>query len=340
MKKSLLPPIKTLDELTHQMTTPSTQIIKIISEIKDEIMILGAGGKMGPTLAEMIVRADGKIIGVDVFPDEKIQTYLEHVGVKTIKCDLFDDDQLGKLPEVENIFLMVGTKFGATGNEPFVWTMNSFLPGKLMGRFKRSKIVYISSGNVYKFTPINTKGAKETDEVNPVGEYAMSRLGGERIVQYHSERNNTPTCIVRLFYATELRYGIIHDIATKIKDGVPLDLSMGYFNQIWQGNACEYLIKCLSLCNVPAKTMNLTGPEMLLVREVATKLGRVMGIEPEFEGTESDTALLGEVSELLNKFGPPSISADQIIEWVAYWVMHGGESLGKPTKFEQRDGKF
>jgi nucleoside-diphosphate-sugar epimerase len=335
-----LEPIKTVDELIQQMTTPSAEVQQIIAEIKDEILILGVGGKMGPTLAEMIVRAGGKVIGVDIFPDAQIQAYLDKIDVRTIKCDLFDDEQVRQLPRVENIFLMVGTKFGATGNEPFVWTMNSYLPGKLMDRFRAGKTVYISSGNVYKFTPVNTKGAKESDEIEPIGEYAMSRLGGERIVEYHSKRNNTPTCIVRLFYSTELRYGVIHDIATKMKNGVALDLSMGYFNQIWQGDACEYLIKCLSLGTVPATIINLTGPEQLSVREIANRLGELMGIEPKFEGKESDTALIGDASLLLNQFGQPSISADQIIEWVAYWVMHNGESLGKPTKFEKRDGKF
>lgn len=335
-----LRPIETLEALIHLMTTPSSAVVEMISHIKDEIVILGVGGKMGPTLAEMIIRAGGKVIGVDIFPDENVQKYLEQIGVRTIKCDLFSEDQLSKLPDVENIFLMVGTKFGATGNEPFTWAINSFLPGKLMERFKNSNIVYVSSGNVYKFTLVTTKGATETDEVQPIGEYAMSRLGAERIVAYHATRNQTPTCIVRLFYATELRYGVIHDIATKIRDGVSIDLGMGHFNQIWQGDACDYLIKCLSLCTSPATIINVTGPEVLSVRKVATKLGNLMEIKPRLEGTEQETALLGNASNLVSRFGMPRISADQIIEWVAYWVMHGRESLGKPTKFEKRDGKF
>lgn len=332
--------LKTTQELIHQMTTPWSEAEKIIADINSEIMILGIGGKMGPTLAEMIIRAGGKVIGVDIFPDENIQKYLEQIGVKTIKCDLFSDEQLTKIPDIENIFLMVGTKFGATGNEPFTWAINSYLPGKLMERFKNSHIVYVSSGNVYKFIPIKSKGSKEIDEIEPIGEYAMSRLGAERIVAYLSTRNQTSTCIVRLFYATELRYGVIHDIATKIRDGIPIELGMGYFNQIWQGDACDYLIKCLSLCTAPATTINLTGPELLSIREVSTKLGDLMGIKPKLVGAESDTALVGDASELFKKFGMPAISADQIINWVAYWVMHGGESLGKPTKFEKRDGKF
>jgi nucleoside-diphosphate-sugar epimerase len=322
------------------MTHPSAAVEKIMTDIRDEILILGVGGKMGPTLAEMIIRAGGKVIGVDVFPDAAIQSYLEKIGVNTIKCDLLDDASVDDLPQVKNILLMVGTKFGATGNEPFVWTMNSFLPGKLINRFKNSNVIYVSSGNVYKFTPAPGKGANETTDVEPVGEYAMSRLGGERVVAYHAERNNTPTCIVRLFYSTELRYGVIHDIGEKIRDGIPIDVSMGHFNQIWQGDACDYLIRCLSCCEVPAKTINLTGPDVLSIRAVAKQLGKLMDIEPKFLGVENGTALIGDSSELFKKFGKPTISADQMIEWVAYWVQHGGESLGKPTKFEKRDGKF
>jgi len=333
-------PIETLQQLIDVMTSPSAIVKQMISSIPDDILILGVGGKMGPTLAEKIVRAGGRVIGVDIFPDPKVQKYLEQIGVRTIKCDLFSEQQVANLPASNHVFMMVGTKFGATGNEPFTWAMNAYLPAKLMERFGDRRVVYISSGNVYKFTPVISRGAKETDELEPIGEYAMSRLGAERLVTYISTRNATPTCIVRLFYATELRYGVIHDLAIKIRDGVPIELSMGYFNQIWQGDACDYLIRCLSLCSVPAKIINLTGPEVLSVRDVATKLGERMGIEPKFVGIESDTALLGDASEILAAFGPPTISADQMIEWVAHWVMHGGESLGKPTKFEKRNGKF
>ena len=332
--------LTTTEELIQQMTTPSPEFMQKVAELGDEVMILGVGGKMGPTLAEMLVKAGAKVTGVDLFPDSQIQSYLESIGLRTIKCDLFDSKQLSKLPDIPNIFLLAGTKFGATGNEPFVWAMNTYLPGKIVERFKGSKIVYLSSGNVYKFVDVTTKGAKETEEVEPVGEYAMSRLGGERILAYESRRNNTTSCIVRLFYATELRYGVIHDIARKVKAEEIIDLSMGYFNQIWQGDACAYLVQCLSVCDVPAKTINLTGPEVLSVRDVATKLGDLMGIKPRFTGCESSTALLGDSSELFEHFGKPAIFSDQIIQWVASWVTNEGESLGKPTKYEKRNGKF
>lgn len=334
------PLITTTEELIQHMTTPSPEVIQQIAKLDGEVMILGVGGKMGPTLAEMLVKAGAKVVGVDLFPNEQIQSYLDNIGLRTIKCDLFDVKQLSNLPETSHIFLLAGTKFGATGNEPFVWAMNTYLPGKIMERFKDSKIVYLSSGNVYKFIDVTTKGAKETDEMEPIGEYAMSRLGGERILAYESCRNNTTSCIIRLFYATELRYGVIHDIAKKIKDEELIDLSMGYFNQIWQGDACAYLIQCLSICEVPAITINLTGPEILSVRDVAFQLGELIGIPPRFTGCESTTALLGDSSTLFGHFGKPPVLSDQIIRWVAEWVMNEGESLGKPTKFEKRNGKF
>jgi len=333
-------PIKTTAELIEIMTDANDAVKDAVSNIGREVMILGVGGKMGPTLAELIVRAGGKVVGIDIFPDAGVKAYLENLGVKTIKCDLFNEAQLAALPDMENIILMAGTKFGSSDNAPFTWAMNTYLPGKIMERFTNSKVVYISSGNVYKFTSVETKGASESSEVEPVGEYAMSRLGGERVVEFHSRHYNIPACIVRLFYATELRYGVIQDIAVKIKNGETLDLSMGHFNQIWQGDANAYIVKAFSLCDIPAKVVNLTGAEVLAVREVATKLGKLMGIEPKFQGAESNTALLGDASEIMEKFGKPTIESDQIIEWVAWWVKNDGENLGKPTKFEKRNGKF
>jgi nucleoside-diphosphate-sugar epimerase len=333
-------PLKAVPELIYQMTTPSPEITRLISKINNKILILGVGGKMGPTLAELIRRAGGEVIGVDIFPDKKVQQYLDQIGVPTICADLTDPTQLGKLPEAEHIILMAGTKFGSSHHESFTWMMNSFLPGKIIERFPKSQIVYISSGNVYKFVNTSGRGAVETAEVEPVGEYAMSRLGGERLVQYFSEKNQTPACIVRLFYATELRYGIMHDIASKIKKQEPIDLTMGYFNQIWQGDANAYILKCFSLCQTPAKIINLTGPDVLSVREIAIQLGKRMNIEPNFQGTENATALLGDATAIFNLFGKPNVAPHQMLDWVAWWIMNAGETLGKPTKFERRDGKF
>lgn len=332
--------ITSLPDLIDNMTTPFPALKQELSDLGGEVMILGVAGKMGPTLAELIIRAGGKVVGVDLFPDTAAKLYLEKIGVKTIQCDLFDDPKVKALPQISNIILMAGTKFGSSANEPFTWAMNTYLPGKVMERFRESNIVYLSSGNVYQFTDAKGSGSTEKDALEPIGEYAMSRLGGERLVQFVSQKNQTPTCIVRLFYATELRYGIIHDLASKIKNKIPIDLGMGYFNQIWQGDANVFIVRCLALCAVPAKTINLTGSEVLSVRRVGQRLGELMGIEPHFQGKESPTALLGDASEIFKHFGRPLISIDQIIEWAAWWVMNQGDSLGKPTKFEKRDGKF
>ncbi|MFZ5515628.1 MAG: NAD-dependent epimerase/dehydratase family protein [Candidatus Zhuqueibacterota bacterium] len=333
-------PIKSTEELVAQMTTPSQSVRDAVSAIGRKVMILGVGGKMGPSLAELIVKAGGAVIGVDVFPDAGVKSYLDKVGVTTIQMDLFDSAELARLPEMEHVIIMAGTKFGSSENTQFTWAMNSYLPGKIMENFTRSKVIYISSGNVYKFTSVESNGATEISDVEPIGEYAMSRLGGERIVEYQARRHAIPSCIIRLFYATELRYGVIHDIAVKVKNGETLDVSMGHFNQIWQGDANAYIVKAFSLCQTPAKVINLTGPDVLSVRDIATRLGQLMGMTPKFRGTESPTALLGDASEMAATFGKPAISPDQIMEWVAWWVQHDGESLGKPTKFEKRNGKF
>ena len=339
--KMTVSPIENEAALIAQMTTPSPEVAEAVSQIDGEIMILGVSGKMGPTLAELFIRAGAhRVIGVARFSDPVQKRYLESVGVHTIQCDLLDEKALAELPTVSHIVLMAGFKFGATGKEPLTWAMNTMLPARVMQRFPESKIIYISSGNVYRYTEVQKGGAAESDPVDPVGEYAQSRLGGERLIQFLSEKNHTPVTIVRLFYATELRYGIILDVATKIKNGEPIHLAMGHVNQIWQGDANAYIARCFPLCASPSKIINLTGSEILSVREMAERLGALMGIAPLFEGTESDTALLGDPTEIMERFGPPGVPPSTVIEWVAWWVMHGGETLGKSTKYDSRTGKF
>jgi len=340
-KDFTIPPIKNEKELIARMTDPSPEVREAVSKLEGPLMILGVAGKMGPTLAELLVRAGARdVIGVSRFSKPEMKDYLDSVGVRTVKCDLLDDQSLRSLPDAPNIFLMAGFKFGASGNQPLTWAMNTLLPAKVMQRFPRSRICYVSSGNVYEFTDVESGGAKEDDPIGPVGEYAQSRLGGERLVQFYSEKNATPVVIVRLFYATELRYGIILDIAQKIHAREPIDLAMGHVNQIWQGDANAALVRSLELCAAPARIINLTGPETLAVREIAHKLGELMGIEPILTGTESDKALLGNAAEITKLFGPPRVSPDMIIEWVAWWVMNGMPTLQKPTKYEARNGKF
>jgi nucleoside-diphosphate-sugar epimerase len=333
--------IETEEQLIAGMTQPSPEVAAAIGKIQGGIMLLGAAGKMGPTLAELLIRAGAKrVLGVSRFSNSLHRQYLDSVGVTTIQCDLMEEEALKALPDVEHILLLAGHKFGSTGNEPLTWAMNSLLPAKIMQRFPRSKIVYVSSGNVYRFCQVSSGGSKESDALEAIGEYAQSRLAGERLIEYHSQRNRTPVAILRLFYATELRYGIILDLAQKIKTRAPIDLTMGYVNQIWQGDANAYLARSFPLCQSPANVLNLTGAEILSVRQIAEQLGAVMGIEPLFKGQESETALLGNSSELFQLLGAPAVRPSQIVEWVSHWVMQEKPTLNKPTKYEARNGKF
>lgn len=328
-------------QLVDQMTTPSQQVREAASRLSGPVLLLGAAGKMGPTLAELLVRAGApQVIGVSRFSDQRQRDYLEKAGVRTVQADLLDPQALAALPEAPQILLLAGFKFGASGDPSTTWAMNTYLPAQVVQRFPRSRIVYLSSGNVYAYTAATGTGAREEDEVGPVGEYAQSRLGGERMAQFMALRQGTPLTIVRLFYATELRYGILHDLAWKIWQQQPIDLSMGQVNQLWQGDANAYLCQLFPLCASPPAVINMTGPEILSVRQLAQELGVALGKEPLFTGQENPTALLGDASRLIAHLGPPAVPIPQIIQWLAHWVKIGGPSLGKPTKYESRSGKF
>lgn len=333
--------IETVEQLMDAMTIPTEGVRKAVAELGGEFLILGAGGKMGPTLCRMLLRAGaGKVIAVDLYPDGAVRDSLAEAGCETITCDLLDGEALKSLPDCPNVLIMAGFKFGSTGNESIVWAMNSLLPGRVLERFANSRVLLMSSGNVYKFSPVTGAGAVEADPVEPIGEYAQSRLGGERIAQYVADRQGTKLVVVRLFYSVEMRYGIMHDLAQKVFKDQPIDLAMGHVNQIWQGDAVAYLIQFLTIADSPTKTINITGPEVLSVRELAAKLGRAMGKQPQFVGSEADTALLGNSDEAFARFGAVTVSPDRIVNWMAGWVSQGRASLGKPTKYERRDGKF
>ncbi len=341
MSKFTIDPIENETALVDQMTEPIPEVADAVSRIDGEVMILGIAGKMGLTLGELLVRSGARgVIGVSRFSNPGDRDYLESRGIRTERCDLIDDDSLRSLPDVGHIILLAGHKFGSTGNEPLTWAMNALLPGKVMQRFPDSRIVYVSSGNVYRFVSPESRGSVESSPLDPVGEYAQSRLGGERLAAYYAERNGTPLAIIRLFYATELRYGVFLDIAQQVWSGQPIDLTMGYVNQIWQGDANAYLARSFPLCESPPRVLNLTGCDLLEVRDVALKLGELIGRAPVFEGEESQTALLGNAGALFDLMGLPRVSSGEMMEWVAAWVMHGGPTLGKPTKYEARNGKF
>ncbi len=337
-----MPDMITSEEaLIDQMTTPSRPVVQAVSELDGDVLILGVGGKMGPTLAELLVRAGARrVIGVSRFSDAKVRTYLETVGVETHQADLLDESELDRLPDAPYVLFLAGFKFGATGNTPMTWAMNAWLPGRIMQRYAGSRVIYVSSGNVYAYAPVADGGADEDAEIGPVGEYAQSRLGGERIAEHLCVEQGTPLLIVRLFYATELRYGIIHDLARRIYDDVPIDLAMGHVNQIWQGDANGYLARMFPFCSSPAAILNLTGPDILSVRSVSEMLCSRLERKPRFTGRESDTALLGDARRLFERLGKPEVQIERIADWVAHWIYTGGRSLDKPTGYESRTGQF
>lgn len=328
------------------MCTPSPALVRDMKQIEGDIMLLGAGGKMGPTLARLAVNAireagsGQQVIAVSRFSSAHTKGELESIGVKTLAADLLEDDQLQALPEVPNVLYMTGMKFGASGNQGLTWAMNSYLPGRVAEKYKHSRIVAFSTGNVYPLTPVSEGGPDESVSPDPVGEYAQSCLGRERIFEYFSAHNRTPVLIYRLNYAIDMRYGVLLDVAKLVYERKPVDLSMSHVNVIWQGDANEYALRSLLYCDSPAKILNITGPETVSVRWLAEKFGHLFGIEPLFTGEPQTTALLNNATMSHRLFGYPQIGLRQMIEWTASWIQHGGEQLGKPTKFQQRKGKF
>jgi dTDP-4-dehydrorhamnose reductase len=334
------------NERYQEMLAPSKELIHEMAQLKGDIMILGVGGKMGPSLARVAKRAidasgvGREVIGVARFSEPGLQQELEAIGIKAIAADLLNEQHLQQLPDIENILYLAGTKFGTTGNESFTWAMNGYLPGRVAERFKRSRIVVFSTGNVYPLMPVGSGGAVESQTPQPIGEYAQSCLGRERIFQYFSSKNGTPTLIYRLNYAIDVTYGVLVDIAKAVKEGQPLDLRMGYVNVIWQGEANELALRSLLHCSVPSKILNVTGTETASVRRIAIAFGRLFGCDPVFVNEEQETALLSNAAECRRLFGPQRVTIEQMQEVIAWWLNAGGKTLSKPTHFQEREGKF
>jgi len=332
--------------LYHQLLKPSDALLSAMTRLDGDIIILGVGGKMGPSLARLAkdaidtVGIKKDVIGVARFSEPELQNELERYGIKTYATDLLDDDQLQKLPNVKNVLYLAGTKFGTTGKEWTTWAMNSYLPGRVAEKYKDSRIVAFSTGNVYPLMPVASGGATENHAPAPIGEYAQSCLGRERIFQHFSVKNGTPSLIYRLNYANDVTYGVLLDIAKAVRDQRAIDLRMGYVNVIWQGEANEYAIRALHHCTVPPTILNITGPETASVRAIAEEFAAQFKTKPRFINEEQSTALLSDASKSLRLFGLPRISLKQMIEVIATWLKTGGKTLDKPTHFQERDGKF
>lgn len=338
--------IRDLEELDELLSEPTEATVRALAALEGDIVVLGVGGKMGPTLARMAKRASDaagvrrKVIGVSRFSSQQCEGELQSWGVETVQCDLLDRASLSKLPDAPNVVYMAGMKFGSTGQESMTWAMNSFLPGLVAERYRHSRIAAFSTGNVYGLCPVSGRGSRESDPLHPVGEYAMSCLGRERIFEHFSRAGKTNVSILRLNYACEMRYGVLLDIAKRVYNGQAVPLSMGYLNAIWQGDANAMSLQALSFAATPPFVINIAGPEMLGVRKVAERFGALFQKPVRFEGVESDDALLSDAGKAFELFGQPRISTPQLITWIADWVARGEATSAKPTHFENRAGRF
>lgn len=338
--------IENEEQLDELISRPSEELVEMMTRTKGDFIFLGIAGKIGPSLALMAKRASDRagvnrrFYGVSRFSSVDTKNNLENNGIETISGDLMDSEFLKKLPKAKNVFFLAGMKFGAEDNLTLTWAVNSYLPAMVAETFRNSKIVAYSTGCVYPLVTVDSGGSLESDQPEPVGEYAQSCLGRERMFEYGSSKYDTPVSIIRLNYSVEMRYGVLVDIATKVWQNKPVDLSMGYFNIIWQGDANDMVLRSLDLAYSPAKIINVTGGEILSVKEVATKFGKHFGLLPEFAGNETQTALLNNAELAFNLFGKPEVSVEKIIKWTADWVKNGSRLLNKPTHFETRDGKY
>lgn len=340
------PPPRDDDDLEEFLSRPSPEVVEALRRTPGDVIVIGAGGKMGPSLTTMVRRAcdalgDGRTVtAVSRFSSPEAAARLENGGIRVVRAELGDRDAVGRLPDAPNVIYMAGQKFGTKDLPSLTWAMNTLVPAMVAERYAGSRIVAFSTGNVYPLSPAASPGSRESDSLTPIGEYANSCVGRERVLEHVSRTRGTPMTVVRLNYAVDLRYGVLVDIAHRVAAGEPVHVDMGFVNVIWQGDANAQAIRALTVSASPPRAINVTGPERLSVREIARRLGDLLGTAPRIEGTEAPDALLSDTTLAQSLFGPPTVSTDVLIEWVASWVAHGGTRLGKATKFEVRDGKF
>jgi nucleoside-diphosphate-sugar epimerase len=342
----LVPLLDDVAALEEALSRPTPGLAQELAALDGDLMILGVGGKMGPTLAKMARRAldeagsPRSVFGVARFTQADVRDDLEAAGVRTIPCDLLDRAAVSRLPEAPNLVFMAGMKFGSTGAEALTWAMNAVVPALVAERFRGSRTVVFSSGNIYPIAPVLHGGSTERSGTGPVGEYAQSALARERVFEYFSRQAGTPVLLYRLNYAIDLRYGILLDVAIKVLAGAPIDLTMGSVNVIWQGDANAIALRCLAHAQSPPLVLNVTGPETVSIRYLALRFGELLDREPVLVGDEAPTALLSNAAHSFGLFGYPSVPLEQMIHWVAHWAQRGGPTLNKPTHYETRDGKF
>jgi nucleoside-diphosphate-sugar epimerase len=331
-----------VDHLEDVMTTPSAALTADLTRVPGDLIILGVGGKIGPTLARLAKRAapNKRVVGVARFSEEGLREQLTRWGIECIAADLLDRAQVQAVPKLPNVVFMAGRKFGSAGAEDLTWAMNSHVPALVAECYAGSRIVAYSSGCVYPYVDVKRGGATEaTPTVPPAGIYAYSCVAREAMFHYFSRAHQTPGRIIRLNYAIDMRYGVLFDIATRVHAGKPLNLTMGHVNVIWQGDANEFVLRAFNHCTVPTSPLNVSGAP-ISVRWLAEQFGQRVGRKPVFQGTEAPDAWVINTAESVRLFGPPSVPIDRMIDWTADWVMRGMPSLGKDTHFDTRDGTF
>lgn len=339
--------IATTRQLDALLSEPSPELVAALASgqhplCEGDLLVLGASGKIGPSLARMARRAfdeaglDHEVIAVARRP----MPALEAVGVRTLSCDLADPEALGALPQAPNVVYMVGRKFGSTGSEWQTWAINTVVAAQVAAAFRHARLAMFSTGCVYPLVDVSTGGSVETDPPEPVGEYAMSCLGRERVFDYYSVAHGGRVIHIRLNYAVEMRYGVLYDVATRVRAGEPVDVTTGYANVLWQGDVCDRALRSLEMAASPPTILNLTGPETISIRWLAGRFGELFGIEPNIVGQENGRGYLSNATRANRWYGNPRVPLGTLIEWVASWVLGGGESLDLPTHYQIQDGRY
>jgi nucleoside-diphosphate-sugar epimerase len=335
--------LRDVEHLEEVMTTPSPAVIAALQQLPGDIIVLGIGGKIGPSLARLAKRAAPakRVVGVARFSEKGVREKLTQWGIECIAADLLERKEIDALPKLANVVFMAGRKFGSSGNEEQTWAMNALVPALVAEAFAGSRIIAYSTGCVYPYVNVHHGGATEaTPATPPPGAYANSCVAREAMFRYFSRTRGTAGRLIRLNYAIDMRYGVLHDVASRVLAGAPINLATGHVNVIWQGDANAMVLRAFEQCTVPTSPLNVSGPETVSIRWLAEAFGQRLGKPPVFTGVEAPEAWLVNTAQARRLFGCPSVPLGKLIDWTADWVARGMPSLGKDTHYDVRDGDF